>query len=300
MKFMAGSMITPDEYCALASFAEQAWSAGAPRDGAIVDGGCFIGASTCALAEGLSVSTLPENERIGRIWSYDLFRATPAMAAHYLEGEEIAHGGSFRHVYDRNVGALSRYVRTFEGDMIAAPKPDGPVAILFLDVIWSWSAAEALADQLYSKLVPGRSVLIHQDFVYPFYPWIILSMGLLGEVLTFSHNVPYSSVVFDVRRKFRAGSLAGFSGISDKDAMAIYDAFIDRLNGWGKGALALGKALFMASRHKLDRADNLIADVERGFSDEPLVMQYVPSIRAYCHSARETGFAQPIDSIVGQ
>jgi hypothetical protein len=202
MRFVAGSMITPDEYSTLASFAERAWDAGAPRDGAIIDGGCFVGASTCALAEGLSKSSLHENERFGRIWSYDLFRTTPVMSDVYLKGE-VAAGASFRHLYDRNVGKLARYVRTFEGDILSAPKPDGPISILFLDVIWSWEATEALADQLYPKLIPGRSVLIHQDFVYPYYPWIIVSMGLLTDTFRFAYNVPYSSVVFDVSREYR-------------------------------------------------------------------------------------------------
>ena len=46
----APGMITSDERRMLARFAERIWSAGADRRALIVDAGCFVGASTGALA----------------------------------------------------------------------------------------------------------------------------------------------------------------------------------------------------------------------------------------------------------
>lgn len=299
-RFRVGGMITHLEYSALAAFAAQVWTCGAPRDGAIIDGGSFIGASTTAFAEGLRQSPLTESERWKRIWSYDLFRATPVMASHYLKGRGILPGGSFRHIYDANIKDVAPYIQTYEGDMLTAPRPDGPVAILFLDVVWSWDAARKLADQFYPLLHAKRSILIHQDFVYPFYPWVILSMGLLSKSFAFAQNVPYSSVVFDVSRRYRAGALDDLRNIPEHQAIIIYDDFIARLDGWAKGALGLGKALFLASRYQVDAASRMIADIETTFRDEQLVMQWVPGIKQYCEDARTQGFARPLEEVVGQ
>jgi hypothetical protein len=51
-------MVTPSESAALACFAERGWSNGAKRDGLIIDAGCFVGASTIALGQGLRRSSL--------------------------------------------------------------------------------------------------------------------------------------------------------------------------------------------------------------------------------------------------
>ncbi len=73
------AMITPQECAALSCFAERSWLNGAAQDGLIIDAGCFIGASTLALAQGLERSPLTERDREGRILSYDLFFASPAI-----------------------------------------------------------------------------------------------------------------------------------------------------------------------------------------------------------------------------
>jgi hypothetical protein len=79
----------------------------------------------------------------------------------------------------------------------------------------------------------------------------------------------------------------------------FYDAFIDRLSGLSKVVLALGKAMFLASRHEVDRAARLIEEISQRFSDDPLVMFHVDGVRKYCDSVKASGIARPVDSLVG-
>ena len=155
------SMISRFEFAALSSAAEQIWSVGANRQGVIVDAGSFIGASTLALCEGLSRSSLDPDERAGRIWSYDLFRAIPAIAEKSLKGEGLKVGDSFRYLYDEAICGYEAYVRTFEGDIRVAEKPSGPISLLFLDVLWDTDVTIKLADAFYPQLVPGESIVVH-------------------------------------------------------------------------------------------------------------------------------------------
>ena len=137
-------MITRNEFAALSNAAEQIWRLGAPRDGAVIDAGSFIGASTLALAEGLSRSDLRESERSGRIWSYDLFRAIPDIANRSLKGEGLKVGDLSRYLYDETIRNYDRYIRTFEVDILTAEKPISPIAILF-HVLWNWDFTIKLA-----------------------------------------------------------------------------------------------------------------------------------------------------------
>jgi len=292
-------MITDVERRALACFAKNIWENGARRNGVLVDGGCFVGASTVALAEGLRQSSLPERERRGRIWSYDLFRATPAIASVYLSGSGVQPGDSFQAIFEKNVTPYSDYIVVHAGDIRCGPFPTQPIAILFLDVMWSWDSALVLGRNFYPKLEPGRSLLIHQDFVYPFYPWVILSMGQLAAFFAFAYNVQYSSVVFDITRRIKEHHIDDPRNLPLPVALAIYDRFIKRLEGWGRGSVALGKAFYLASLNHVPEARRLVADIERVYLSEGLVTQYIDSIRGYCDRVDMLGRPIPLDDVVG-
>ncbi len=296
--YVAG-MITDHEQQALACFAKHIWDNGAARDAVIVDGGCYLGASTVALAEGLRRSPLGEERRAARIWSYDLFRTTPWMSEYYLKGSGLKPGDSFQPLFEKNIAPYANYIAVHAGDIRHARVPSQPIAILFLDVLWSWDCANFVGRNFYPHLEPGRSLLIHQDFVYPFYPWVILSMGLLKDFFSFAYNVQYSSVVFDVSRKIRSGDIEDPRNIPLPRALAIYDSFIDRIDGWGKGALILGKALYLASLNCVDDARQLIDQVAVGFADKELATQYLDPIRGYCDKTEALGKPVPLDQIAG-
>lgn len=292
-------MITDQERRALACFAKNIWDHGAPRNGVIVDGGCYVGSSTVALAEGLRHSSLPEPKRHGRIFSYDLFRTTAAMSEHYLKGSGLKPGDSFQAIFDKNVSPYAGYIDLHAGDIRQAAMPSRPVAILFLDILWSWDCTNFVGHNLYPQLESDRSLLIHQDFVYPFYPWVILSMGQLTTFFDFAYNVQHSSVVFDVTRKVRERDIEDPRNIPLPTALQIYDKFIGRLEGWGQGAVALGKALYLASLNRIEDARRLVDEIAVKFADEPLVTQYLDAIRGYCDRAVANGKPVPLDQAVG-
>lgn len=292
-------MITDKEQHALACFAQHIWNHGARSDAVMVDAGCYAGASTVALAEGLRHSALTENKRRQRIWCYDLFRTTAGMAANYLKDDGLKPGDSFEPIFRKNVSTYSDYIKVNAGDIRQAAIPSQPIAVLFLDILWSWDCTDFVARNFYPLLDPRRSLLIHQDFVYPYYPWVILSMGMLQNFFAFAYNVQFSSVVFDVKRKLRPSNLEDPRNLPLAAALGIYDGFIDRVDGWGKGSLALGKAMYLASLNLIGDARALIDEVATKFADEPLVTQYLSSIRGYCANAESVGHPVPLDQAVG-
>jgi len=292
-------MISHWEQHALACFAQHIWEHGPANNALIIDAGCYLGSSTVSLAEGLRRSPLPEPIRRERIWSYDLFRTTRQMSHYYLKERGLRTGDTFRPIFEKNIAAYRHYVRVQSGDILKAPIPLQPVSILFLDILWSWDTTSFIGHNYYPLLEPGRSLLIHQDFVYPFYPWVILSMGLLRESLVFAYNVQYSSVVFDVKRKLHSRDIHDPRNIPLPQALQIYDEFIDRVSGWAKGSLALGKAMYLASLNRLSDARTIIDNVALKFANESLVTQYLDSVRKYCDKAEATGEPTPLEEAVG-
>ena len=133
-------------------------------------------------------------ERRHRIWSYDLFRAmSDEIIATYLPESGLRPGDDFRPIFAANTARFGDCIKVHAGDFRAQPVPDHDVAILFLDILWSWSSTAFVAEHYYPRLPPRRSVLIHQDFVYPLLPWLVLSMGMLADDLPFAGHVQHSS-----------------------------------------------------------------------------------------------------------
>ncbi len=149
-------------------------------------------------------------------------------------------------------------------------------------------------------LDPRRSVLIHQDFVYPYLPWLILSMGMLADKVSVARNIPYSSLVFNVERLIRSEQIDDPRNLSLSAGEAIFDNFIDKIDGWGKGALAISKSLFFGSRGHLDRAREIVDEVWAKFSHVPLVMQYQLTIEPLLKSAEAEGTPFVAEQIVEQ
>src|SRR6266516_238746 len=110
----------------------------AAEDAAIVDAGCFLGGSTAALLAGVRDRPIPW--RGPPVASYDLFR------------------------FDANVMEFSVPHVVREGDVAEIGWSGGPIDVLFLDALKSWEINDAVLRDFFPSLVPGRSVIVHQDY----------------------------------------------------------------------------------------------------------------------------------------
>jgi hypothetical protein len=165
------SMISPFEQDLLRRLARDYYGGA----GCIIDAGTFVGASTNVFAYGLGERR--DVDVIRRRWikpiqSYDLGICDDIMAGrindHYDAG--LKPGDSFLPYLRRNIAGLE-LAHLNEGD-ICQYSAESPVEILFLDVCKTKEVSRHTVQAFYSRLIPGRSVLIHQDFVHEWLPWI--------------------------------------------------------------------------------------------------------------------------------
>ena len=290
------AMITSHERNALFQFAKEIYRYGCSDNSVIVDAGTFLGSSATALAAGLELSPIPQNQQDGRIWCYDLFRATPAMAAetgYGLGKKGIAAGESFRSLFDEYTRHITRKLNVFEGDIQEKPSPSQPISILFLDILWSTEVSQNVTRRFYPKLQQQRSILIHQDFIYPFYPWIPIHMGLMDKFFVPSLNVPHSSMVFDVIRPIQEQDVPDIRNVDFLEGKTQLEKFINIQEGWGRGALLISLALYAATKSKFDYAFKCMDEVTQRFSNEPLVAQYFSAANNFCKACAEA--ASPLE-----
>ncbi|MEM0942663.1 MAG: class I SAM-dependent methyltransferase, partial [Pseudomonadota bacterium] len=142
------------------------WARGA---GAVVDLGAFAGGSTARLADGLV-----RGGRAGEVAAFDLFTVSEAHKAAFLSpfpGTDLMPEA--RRLLEPWPVTLHR------ADLAETGWTGGPIEILFIDAMKTPSTADAIAANFYPSLIPGRSVIVHQDYQHWRQPWIAAQMARL-------------------------------------------------------------------------------------------------------------------------
>lgn len=201
------SMLTMSERKLLLTIAKDYYSG----EGVIIDGGCFLGGSTISICAGLI-----ENQNFNifskpLVHSYDRFLVEPwaegrNFSSSYTkmdlnntsnEYQKRKPGDSFRDLFDINLTPYKTLLCVHEGDITKEPIIEGKIEILFLDILKGKKVCDFVTENYYRKMIPGRSLLIHQDYLFSGFNFHIhVTMELLEEYFTIVTNCECNSVVY--------------------------------------------------------------------------------------------------------
>ena len=162
-------------------------------DGTVVDLGAYAGGSAARLLSCLALSG-----RRNLLHSYDRFRSSRAFWARYMPDEPLpdADDADLLPVVRRHLAPWSDRVELHVGDIGDKRWEGGPVEILAVDAAKGSAMADHIAAEFFPALVPGRGVLIQQDYLMAVQPWLCAQMvGLRDCFLPLAH-VPKVGMVF--------------------------------------------------------------------------------------------------------
>lgn len=171
-----------------------------PRDGLVIDAGCFLGGSTLALLAGLSAAPAIDGHRAApfrRLHSFDRFIADDYMRRWYLDPNGLRlEGDRFRHIFDRHVSAYAPALEVHDGDVTATAWPAQPIALLFIDICKSWTVNDHCTRTWFPHLVAGQAIVVQQDFFHHLEYWVVLTQELLSPYFQYLGCVRWNSAVF--------------------------------------------------------------------------------------------------------
>jgi len=179
------SMLIPEEIRLLYWLTNQRFSGA----GQIIDAGAFIGGSTNALASGLL-----QGGKRGLVRSFDLFICGFFEGNHDALGKP-GEGASFRPQFDLNIANVKDIVEVNEGDIQGFPFTE-PIEILFLDCLKAPFVNDFVVKELFSKLIPGKSIVVQQDYLHEYLPWIHVTMEMLDEYFVLLTHTEVNSVAY--------------------------------------------------------------------------------------------------------
>jgi hypothetical protein len=165
-------------------------------DGEIVDLGPLLGVGTNALARGLADSSRRMNKD-RRIHSFDLFLAKGM-------GEVVAESPRSGSVFDRflrNNADYIRHISVSPGNLLDMSWDSSPVEILFVDIAKSWELNAAVVQRFFKRLIPGKSVVVQQDYVHFFEYWIPITMEVFSDYFEPLYFLTGATSVYRCRRE---------------------------------------------------------------------------------------------------
>lgn len=200
------------------------WARG---DGATVDLGCFAGGSTARLAEGQRAAG-----RAGPIHAYDRFCADGRVKAKFLypAGIDPFEGEDILPLVTRLLAPWAETIVLHPGRIEEQSWDGGPIEILVLDASKIVANMDRMAEIFFPALIPGRSVVVQQDYLHWANPWIAAQMARMRRWLK---PVAYAR-----------GDTIAFLCIAPIDEAALEAG---RVGGLSEAEMR--KALFAARRH---------------------------------------------------
>lgn len=157
--------------------------------GATVDLGAFAGGSAARLLSGLSSGGKPHH-----LHAYDHFTADAAARARHLSpgGVALTDQNDIMPLVERLLQPWAGQFTLHRGDIATQTWTGAPIEIMAIDAAKNTASTDHIAATFFPALVPGRSIVIHQDFLHARQPWLCVQMQILA-----AHFVPLAQVAKD-------------------------------------------------------------------------------------------------------
>jgi hypothetical protein len=275
------SMIKREEYELLYLLARDHFRG----EGNIIDAGVFVGSSTLAFGRGLLASG--KQFSAPPIHTYELGVADDYMA-NWLNGaygSNLKFGDSFLPYLRENIEPVRQLVCLYEGDVRMAAAPEGYNEIVFLDVCKSPEINAAAISKFFGTLVPGHSIVIQQDYIHEWLPWIHVSLECLHDYFRLE-QVVQCSAVFGCLKPIPKEALAYDPWrLSGEECLRLFDLALERWR-WSPAqwyVLALARTRLLADRISKQAAIEYLNSLVVPAQDGSL--PYLPAkdlLRNYC------------------
>lgn len=202
--------------------------------GATVDLGAFAGGSAARLLSGLMHSGQPFH-----VHAFDRFTAGPRPQVNFL-ADQLEPSGKVVDILalaQKNLAPWQDHVTFHPGDIGDMTWTGQPVEILAYDAGKDAATSDHIAIQFFPALVPGRSLILHQDFLRPDQPWLAAQAIRLAAHMKPLARVDKDCVVFLWTKAAQPDELAAAATAALND-----DALLARVHQAGRALAGMIEA----------------------------------------------------------
>ena len=198
--------------------------------GHVLDIGCFLGASTNAMASGLADN--PNWPKDRKVLVLDNFVTTEGMI--WLHPTELGNkkvDESFFDVFLHQTEPNAALINVEPRDILAMTSFPSPIELLFIDAAKSMALNQRITRLGFPQLTPGRSLVVQQDYIFEFCPWIIATMEYFADRFEFVDFALGSSFLYRfVGPTFSDEEMVKFSELSYADMIPLHWSARERVS----------------------------------------------------------------------
>lgn len=231
--------------------------------GDILDVGCFLGSSSVAMAAGLESNP---NAGDAKVLCLDLFKVSSGIKAMFPELlKDYTVDDSFLKVFEEQSQHLAHRIVPFPCDLMqleTLPSKKDFIEIFFIDAAKNPELNNRIMSLGFSRLKPNVSLVIHQDYIFEFCPWIVSSMEYFWEYFEFIDFAWGASFLWRLRdRPIPKEAIDSFQKLDDEQMLELHRKAQDRvsseLNSIGGGTVAQLSKDIITNVMKLSYAEYL-------------------------------------------
>jgi hypothetical protein len=130
----------------------------------------------------------------------------------------------------------------------ALPWRAGPIEILFIDIAKHWTTCDWITWQFFPHLIPGKSVVIQQDYLYSqCVAWLHVTMEFYSDYFEYVCDTGVNSAVFRNTRKIPQGVLREHTvaSLSTAEKIELMDRAAERFKDGRADLLRSAKEHFL-------------------------------------------------------
>ena len=243
-------------------------------EGLIVDAGIFLGASTMCFGTGLREN--PSLQKALPRWrkpivSFERAIVTPTMPGFFKRNGLDIHltpGESFADLVKTNVRPVIDLVDLRLGDILETGKIEQPIEILFLDVLKLPEISKFVVETYYPRLIPGRSIVIQQDYFYDLLPYVKTYQEFFSDYFTYVGEIG-SSGVFLCNRKIPQDVASGIEDLDATEQLRLASVALQRsIDPARRFLMALSKLRLLRKLLGAKAAQNYLQFIKSEYPDE--------------------------------
>ena len=196
---------------------------------------------------------LDGNPRCGdtKIHSYDRFIVDADYMVSFARDwmpKELTLGQSYERIFREVTADHAGRIVVHAGDLLEQKWKSGPIELLFVDAAKTQRLSGHIIREFFPALIPGQSVVVHQDFFSPETFWIAVQMDALMDYFSIVEERMDFTVAFRLDRQIPARVLekVGSYPYSFDNEYAALQRFKKRLGSEGWPIPMLECRLFQA------------------------------------------------------
>lgn len=204
---------------------------GLTGQGCVVDAGCFLGASTLCFASGAAAAGHRRFQGGPIIHAYDYFKAYDAYIAEAIRKNvaPMQKGQSYLNLFKSFTEKYAAMIETHAENIFDHRWSGAPVELLFIDVAKRTRINSHLAREFFPHLVPGISLVIHQDYFHCWHPYIHVGMEYLSDAFeVVDEHVRHQSRVWRLTAPIPQEKIARLKAydFSKEERLALLDRLV--------------------------------------------------------------------------